>query len=407
MARSLSSERSASMAAAAVSPNSPDLTVEWRGVAYPAAPVASGAAFELFADDPGEGFLLDPRPEAAHRYRCFVHAREVHADGALVLKAPDPPLSAPLSRDVTLAAVQRLSQSPHGGEPEHALLSAVRATARIDHGTKMVKALSPRQAAVTLTSPPTVWGVCFREHDTAHLRTPDSRRILEGRPRSGAEVAFALRWRASGPGDYAVPTAEEYPGLVSMPGSDRSGASQILGTGFAPSQRHLLPEFITADMADLPLPDRAELLLYTSDGSEIVAYQYLAERGAWARMAGRQWREALDRLAGVNAGQEWFPVDEPDHVSLTGRYRDKRYAAVADPPRGFRIRAKSSVARFPLRDVIRTSATTTWQGVECAVAGHDDDWVRLRLRRPSAQAVRDTGAECVERGVYECWAPRR
>ena len=41
------------------------------------------------------------------------------------------------------------------------------------------------------------------------------------------------------------------------------------------------------------------------------------------------------------------------------------------------------------------------------MAGSDDDWVRLRLRHPDETTIRDTGAQCTERGVYECWAPGR
>ncbi|GAB4007342.1 hypothetical protein GCM10029992_60830 [Glycomyces albus] len=32
--------------------------------------------------------------------------------------------------------------------------------------------------------------------------------------------------------------------------------------------------------------------------------------------------------------------------------------------------------------------------------------MRLRLRHPDVESAMTTGAACVERGVYECWAPR-
>lgn len=384
----------------------PELTVQWRGRTYPAAPVASGAAFELFSAEAVAGFSLNPRPGASHPYRTFVHSREVRGDGAPVLAAPDAPLVAPLADGLSLPEVHRLSQSPFGGRAETALVSTVRDSARIGYGTKMIKSLSPHQAARALLSPPCVSGICFREHDTAHLRTPEERRVLDGDPHPADEATFALRWRAGDPVDYTVPTADDYPGLVVMAASDRRGPP-VLGTGFVPSTRHLIPEFLTVDYGDLPLPDRTELLMYTPDGSEIVAYQYLSERAAWTLMAGRQWRHLLSALPGIRAGQEWFPVPDDTHVGLFGSYNGRTYPAVADPPHEFRVRAKSAAARFVVTDVVRTSLSTAWRHTECAVAGSDDDWVRLRLRHPTETTVRDTGAECVERGVYECWAPGR
>ncbi|MGH8878269.1 MAG: hypothetical protein ACRD0P_13140, partial [Stackebrandtia sp.] len=384
----------------------PDLTVEWRGRTYPAAPVASGAAFELFSAEAAEGFSANPRPGAAYPFRGFIHSREIRGDGAPVLDAPDAPLLAPLADGVTLAEIHQLSQSPHGGRAEHSLVSAVRDSARIVYGTKMIKALSPHQAARLLQSPACVSGVCFREHDIAHLRTPVERRVLDGDPHPADESTFALRWRAAGSGDYASPSVGAYPGLVAMPGSDRRGPP-VLGTGFVPSSRHLIPEFVTADLADLPLPDRSEILVYTPDGSEIVAFQYLSERAAWTLMAGRQWRHLLAALPGIRPGQEWFPVPDDAHIGLFGYYRGRCYPAVADPPHEFRVRAKSAAARFVVSDVIRTNMTTVWRDTPCAIAGTDDDWVRLRPLHPSEAVISDTGAECVERGVYECWAPGR
>ena len=41
----------------------------------------------------------------------------------------------------------------------------------------------------------------------------------------------------------------------------------------------------------------------------------------------------------------------------------------------------------------------------CLVLREEAGWLRLRLRRPDADAVATTGAQCHERGVYEAWAP--
>jgi hypothetical protein len=35
----------------------------------------------------------------------------------------------------------------------------------------------------------------------------------------------------------------------------------------------------------------------------------------------------------------------------------------------------------------------------------EGDWVRLRLCRPDRGTAATVGAQCVERGVYEAWAP--
>jgi hypothetical protein len=360
----------------------------------------------LFADDPDAGFLPNPRAGAAHPYRWFAHARDVRGDGAPVLAAPDPPLLAPLGDGLDAAAIQGLGQSPYGGRAEHELLAAVRETARVVPGTKMIKPLSPHQVARVLTSAPRVWGVCFREHDTAHLRTPDDRRVLDGDPHPGDEAVFALRFRACDAADFTTPSIRDYAGLVSMAGSDRRGAP-VLGTGFLPSRAELIPEFVTVDIADLPLPDRSELLAYTPDGSEIVVYQYLSERGAWTRMAGRQWRDFLHVLPGVPPNQEAFPVANATHIGLFGTYSGRQYPAVADPPHEYRVRAKSAAARFVVTNVVRSHLVGRWRDTDCVIAGTKDDWVRVRLRHPDTEAVKITDAECTERAVYECWVPGR
>jgi hypothetical protein len=70
---------------------SPDsqVTVRFKGRQYPAAPLARGAAYELFADEPDDGFLPNPG-RAQWRFRRFAHVTDVTADSRL--PSPDPPL---------------------------------------------------------------------------------------------------------------------------------------------------------------------------------------------------------------------------------------------------------------------------------------------------------------------------
>jgi len=178
----------------------------------------------------------------------------------------------------------------------------------------------------------------------------------------------------------------------------------VLGTGFAPSGRHVIPEFVTADLADLPYPAFAELVAYTSDGTEVMLYNFVPEQRAWARLVGPQWRHLFATVPGIDPGQEYFPM--PAAASrLVGRYRDEEYEALADPPGGFRVMAKTRAARYPVQAPARRTPRGSWRGVPCTIIRGEGGWVRLRLRRPSRDAVLHTAAGCVERGVYEVWAP--
>src|SRR5690606_25939923 len=195
------------------------------------------------------------------------------------------PVSVPMMPGADFRTVHRYSQNPRIGGAERALVSAVRATAFVTAGTRMIKPLNRHQVARQLTTAPLVSGVCFREFDVAHLRTPGDRVVLSGDPDNVDDAAYALRWRATCPCDYVSTEASNFPGLVAMPGQDRRG-SMILGTGFLPSGSHLIPEFATADLADLPLPARAEILAYTPDGTEIALFQYQPQTNVWDRVAG-------------------------------------------------------------------------------------------------------------------------
>ncbi|WP_213453038.1 hypothetical protein [Rhizomonospora bruguierae] len=371
------------------------IRVLYAGTSYPAEPVAGGAAYEIFSDGPAEGFVLG----RGGRHRRFVHASEVSAVEGTVELAADQPLTAPVSRAVGWEQIQRLSQ----GRVRNPLLAAVRASATVRRGTRMVKPLSARQVAGYLGG----WqphGFCYRQYDVAHLRTPAGLVILSGTGEPPGEVAFALRWRAVDASDYHVPAAA-YAGLTALPPHDRVGPP-VLGTGFAPSGSQLIPEFVTADLADLPLPANAALLAYTEDASEVVLYTYQPEQRGWLRMAGPQWRQLLAALPGVAPDQEYLPVPAGAGPSrLVGRYQGAEYEAVADPPEEFRVLAMTRAARYQVESLSRRTPYATWRGTACTVVRSEGAWSRLRLCRPEPDAVAALGAQCYERGVYEAWAP--
>ena len=376
--------------------------VAYDSAVYSAEPVARGAAYELFAEAPAPGFLRNPRPGARKPYRRFVPAAEVAVLEGAAPTPPEDPLHAPLSRALSWAAVHRLSQSPGAGGQ----MTAIRNSARIRRGTRMVKVLSATQVARHLQGE-LPHGFCYREYDIAHLRTPADLAVLRAdgtASQPGADQAgFALRWRATDPMDYEIPYAAEFPGLVEIPPHDRLGPA-VLGTGFAPSGQHLIPEFVTAHLADLPLPALADLVAYTADGTEVVLYTYAAEQRGWTRMAGPQWRYVLGYLPGIVPDQEYFPVPEAP-TRLVGWHRGQEYEAVADPPEDFRVLARVRAARYPVESVARRTAYVRWRGVDCTVVRDEGGWLRVRLIRPDADSVARTGATCVERGVYETWVP--
>src|SRR5438876_1223660 len=133
----------------------------------------------------------------------------------------------PVSRVMDWTAVHRMSQSPRHANA----IAPIRSTAVIRRGTRMIKFLSARQLSGHLRGWP-LSGFCYRAFDVAHLRTPEDLAILCGESTPSQEVVFALRWRAVDPSEYAVPLAEDYGGLVSMPPHDRLRPPAI-GPGFA------------------------------------------------------------------------------------------------------------------------------------------------------------------------------
>ncbi|PZF99168.1 hypothetical protein [Micromonospora deserti] len=383
------------------------LRVAYRGAVYPAEEIARGAAYELFSADEAPGFEWAPRPGTALPWRRFVHVTEVTAvygtaEGA---EEPEAPLLVPLHRERGWAQVHQLSQQPGAaGDPT---VTAVRRSAVIRRGTRMTKVLSARQLAGYVRG----WlphGFCYREYDVAHLRTPAATTVLrtdDAVSGDGGDVTYALRWRAADPADYDVPVGGAHQGLAALAPRDRLGPA-VLGTGFVPSSSQLVPEFVTRDFADLPMPANATLLAYPSEGVEVVLYTYQPEQRGWLRMVGPQWRHLLAAVPGLAPDQEYVPTGEvPRSTQLVGGYAGGEYEAVADLPGGFRVLAMTRAARYPVESAARRVRFAHWRGVPCLVLREEAGWLRLRLRRPDPDAVATTGAQCQERGVYETWAP--
>ena len=322
-------------------------------------------------------------------------------DSAVRTPALEPPLSAPLRRDLGWAQVQRMSQSAAYRDDE--MLHRIRATAAIRRGTRMTKVLSAAQVAGHLGG----WlpyGFCYRSCDIAHLHDPHDLGMLRTDGTTDVDVVYALRWRAVDPLDYEVPAGPGQPGLAVLPAHSRIGA-MVLGTGFSPSPDDLIPEFVTAGFADLPMPANAQLIAYGPGGEEIVLYTYQSEQRGWLRLAGPRWRPLLDNLPGVSPDREYVPCTAPGSATLVGLIGDQEYEAVADPPDEFRVRALTRAARYPVSTLSRRAELAQWRGAPCWVLQRDENWARLRLARPDGDALAATGARCYERGVYEVWAP--
>ena len=66
---------------------------------------------------------------------------------------------------------------------------------------------------------------------------------------------------------------------------------------------------------------------------------------------------------------------------------------------------RRSPARYPVEALARRVPYGTWRDVRCTVIRADGEWLRLRLCRPTGDRVTTLSAHCVERGLYEVWAP--
>lgn len=336
----------------------PLVTVEWRGERHPAAPLADGAAWELFSPLPRPDFLANPRPGTAYPYRRFVHAGEVLRDGVPVGAGDDRSMTVPLAPGLDLEYVRRLAQTPHLDPPARALLDRVRRSSPLVEGESMERPLTAAQAAQLMETAAVPGGFCYRSRDVACLRTPAARSVLGGETEPGERLVFALRWAVTAADDYHAPVAPDYEGLTVMPSSDRRG-TPVLGTGFALSSGHLLPEHLTADMTDLPLPEGAKVLAYTEDGSEAELFAY--------------------------AGRQWSPLSTDPRTAIPG----------VGPGRP-----------VPVQRVLREPLKAVWKGVAGSLVDAEEEWGRFRLSRPSPDALARTGAEPVRRGVYEKWIDR-
>ncbi|MBN1171810.1 MAG: hypothetical protein JXA67_06510 [Micromonosporaceae bacterium] len=391
---------------------------------YPAAEVARGAAYELFATTLEEGFLPNPRPGASWPFRRFVHASEVipaqRSSATIAATSTDPgwhldrPLAAPVSSTVTWQTIHGLSQTTPGLQDPGcaALLAAIRRSATIMRGTSMTKILNGQQVASYLKGR-LLTGFCYRAYDVAHLRTPADLASISGHTSAEDDVVFALRWRAIDPLDYVIPFDQvmlpDGPGetevtpMNGIPASSWIGP-QVLGTGFAPSGRHIIPEWMVVDLVSLPMPVGTSIVAFTPDGTEVVLYTYQPDQHAWLRMGGPKWLHLLRAVPSSGpAGQELFPVPTPP-IRLLGGHQGRLVDAIADPPDGFRVVAKSRAERHPVDALARRTHRVLWQGAPCTVVHIDGEWCQVRLCLPDSSTIQRSGVSPVERGVYEAWA---
>jgi hypothetical protein len=61
--------------------------------------------------------------------------------------------------------------------------------------------------------------------------------------------------------------------------------------------------------------------------------------------------------------------------------------------------------RHPIAAPYRRTPRVVWRGVTCSVIEDSGVWLRIRMVRPDPDDVARIGATCVERGLYEAWAP--
>jgi hypothetical protein len=346
----------------------------------------------------------------------FVHATQVvPVDVPTESDGTAGPLVMPVSQEWNYETVLKLSQTPPDRccRGSAALLAMIRRTVTIGRGTSMIKVLSPRQVAGLLEGRPLA-GFCHREYDLAHLRTPAELAPINGSSEMTEDVVFVLRWKATDARDYAVPFAREagpigpietdVTGLSAIPSSLRLGP-HVLGTGFTPNGRYIVPEWVTVDFADLPLPADTNLAAFTADGQQVVLYTYQSDQHAWLRMCGPQWRHLVEQIPmSGSVGQEFFPITRAP-VRLIGSHQGRTVEAVADPTGVFRVAARATSGRQPVDAVVRRVRYVRWRDTVCTLTRTKDGWHQLRLCQPDAESVTKLGAAPVERGIYETWAP--
>jgi len=335
------------------------------------------------------------------------------AEFAAGISAPEEQaILAPVVPGISYEAIHHLSQGPLRS-PDTGQITTIRRTATIRPGTRMIKLLSARQVGAYLHGR-RPYGFCYREYDLAGLRTPAELSLLlaDAVTPEPAPVVFGLRWRAVDPADYHIPFSTEvgglpsYGGLTAISPHDRLGPP-VLGTGFAPSRDQLVPEFVTADLADLPMPVGTSLVAFSPDGTEVSLYLYIPEQRGWTRMFGPQHKHLLRGLPEISTEQDFVQgtIEPVGGSFLIGHYQDQTYEAVADPPEGFRVLSRAMAARFRVEAVARRTRYATWRGVPCTVVRVEGEWHRLRLCRPDRDSASRLGMQCLERGVYETWVP--
>jgi hypothetical protein len=329
-----------------------------------------------------------------------------------VAEPEEQPLLAPVTPGMSYEAIQDLSQGPLRGSVG-TQITTIRRTAAVRSGTRMIKLLSARQVATYLHGRRPA-GFCYREYDLAGMRASAELALLLGDATTpaNAPVVFGLRWRAIDPADYHIPFSVDvgrlpsYAGLTTVSPHDRLGPP-VLGTAFAPSRSHLVPEFVTADLADLPMPVGTSIVAFTPDGGEVTLYTYIPEQRAWTRMYGPPHKHLLNGLPEISTEQEYIQSSSENTGGcvLLGRYRDETYEAVADPPDGFQVLSRARAARFPVEAVARRTRYVTWRESPCTIVRIEGDWYRLRLCRPDRTSASTMGMQCIERGLYETWVP--
>ena len=230
-----------------------------------------------------------------------------------------------------------------------------------------------------------------RRRAPAHPGRPGAAAHRGDTGRDRADVAYALRWRAIDPCDYdAAGRATGTPGLVTMPAHDRMGAP-VLGTGFAPSGRHLIPEFVTADFADLPMPANATLVAYAA-GRRRGRALHLPAGAARLAADGRPAVAAPARraAASITPDQEYVPARRPAVGGRLRRHVPRRGVRGRGRPAG-RVPGAGDDPGGPLpgRDPEPAAPSTRrWRDAPCRCSRQEAGWLRLRLCRPDPDGGR-------------------
>ena len=341
-------------------------------------------------------------PPAGHSLPPVTVTGEDNAVGADPL---EPPLTAPLRRDLGWAHVQRMSQSAEyrddpllrriretaGGPPRHpddqGPVARPRSPGIWPAGSRTASATAP--ATSRTSAAPTSWPCC------APTAPPTWRPVTR--------CAGAPSTRST----TRSPAARQQPGLAALPNAP-AGRRARAGHRFHAEHRRADPGVRhrrlrrPADAGQRPAARRTPRTARRS-----CCTRTSRSRTAGCAWPGRSGGTCWTGIPGISPDQEYVPCTDAGSARLVGRAggNQHEYEAVADPPGEFRVRALTRAARYPVSTLSRRAEQATWRGVPCWVLQRDDRWARLRLVRPDADALAATGARCYERGVYEAWAP--